>query len=67
VYSPADGSQPSLILKDDRSPCDNGADGWQYTDNATKITLCGKACDKVRSNRGARVDVVLGCPFQAVQ
>jgi Mg-chelatase subunit ChlD len=67
VYSPADGSQPSLILKDDRSPCDNGADGWQYTDNATKITLCGKACDEVRSNRGARVDVVLGCPFQAVQ
>jgi hypothetical protein len=67
VYSPPDRSKPSLILRDDRSPCDSGADGWQYADNATKIVLCGKACDKVRGNRGARVDVVLGCRSQIPQ
>jgi hypothetical protein len=68
VYSPSDGSKPSLILKDDRSACDSGADGWQYAaDDPAKILLCGKACDMVRGNRGARVDVVLGCPFQIPQ
>jgi hypothetical protein len=65
VYSPADGAEPKLILKDDRSGCDSGADGWQYTEDGTKIRLCGPTCQTVRKNRGARVDVVLGCPFRA--
>lgn len=65
VYSPANGSQPTLIFKDDHAACDTGADGWQYTDNGTKIELCGPSCTKVKNNRGARVDVVLGCPVRA--
>jgi hypothetical protein len=65
VYSPADGSAPKLIFKDDRAPCDSGADGWQYTDDMRKIRLCGPTCDRVRADRGARVDVVLGCPVRA--
>jgi hypothetical protein len=67
VYSPADGSEPSLILKDDRKACDSGADGWQYADNMAKIQLCGPSCDKVKKNPGARVDVVLGCAVRALQ
>jgi hypothetical protein len=62
VYSPADKSAPSLILKDDRAGCDSGADGWQYADDMRKIRLCGPACTRVRDDHGARVDVVLGCP-----
>jgi Mg-chelatase subunit ChlD len=67
VYSPADGSPPRLILKDDRVPCDRGADGWQLSEDTTKIEICGPTCDKVRADRGARVDVVLGCPVQGPQ
>lgn len=62
VYSPADGSKPELLFKDDR-PCEGGADGWQYSaDDMRKIRLCGHTCERVRGDRGARVDVVLGCP-----
>ncbi len=64
VYSPADGSDPRLILKDDR-PCDSGADGWQYAPDETNIRLCGPTCDSVRKDRGGRIDVVLGCPVRA--
>jgi hypothetical protein len=62
VYSPGDGQPPRLILKDDRVGCDDGAYGWQYTDGATRIRLCGQACSEVRRDPRARVDVVLGCP-----
>jgi hypothetical protein len=61
VYSPADGSAPVLIVQDDRAGCDDGANGWQYTADAKKIRLCGAACEAVRADHGARVDVVLGC------
>jgi hypothetical protein len=63
VYSPADGSAPALIPRDDHTGCDSGADGWQYADQMHKIRLCGDTCKSVRKDRGARVDVVLGCPF----
>ena len=62
VYSPPDGATPSIIPKDDRAACDEGANGWQYADGETKIRLCGPKCELVRSHPGARVDVVLGCP-----
>jgi hypothetical protein len=51
-----------LVPKDDRSPCDSGANGWQYSQDGNTILLCGPTCDTVRKDRGARVDVVLGCP-----
>lgn len=62
VYSPPDGTEPSIIPKDDRAACDAGANGWQYADGETKIRLCGPKCSLVRAHPGARVDVVLGCP-----
>jgi hypothetical protein len=65
VYSPGDGSPPRLILKDDRVACDRGADGWQLSEDASNIEICGPTCDKVKGDRGARVDVVLGCPVQS--
>jgi hypothetical protein len=62
VYSPGDGRPPRVIVKDDRVACTEGAYGWQYTDDATRIRLCGEACREVRRDPKARVDVVLGCP-----
>jgi hypothetical protein len=64
VYSPGDGSEPSVIAQDTRSACDAGANGWQYTEDGTSIRLCGPTCDTVRKDRGSRVDVVLGCPVK---
>jgi Mg-chelatase subunit ChlD len=64
VYSPGDRQPPRVILKDDRAACDQGAYGWQYTDDATRIRLCGQACSEVRRDPKARVDVVLGCPVR---
>jgi hypothetical protein len=67
IYSPADGSQPRLIPQDARKSCDRGADGWQYSEGKEKILLCGPTCERIRADRGARLDVVLGCPVQIVQ
>lgn len=47
------------ITKDDSKPCDQGADGWQYAQNNTKILLCGSACAAAKS--GGKIEVVLGC------
>jgi hypothetical protein len=49
------------ILQDNNAACDQGADGWQYAENDTKIVLCGPTCDKVKADPLARIDIVLGC------
>ncbi|MFO0762748.1 MAG: VWA domain-containing protein [Byssovorax sp.] len=37
-------------------------DGWDYTDGSqTKVKLYGPACDKYKSEKGAKVDIILGC------
>ncbi|HMJ57371.1 MAG TPA: vWA domain-containing protein [Polyangiaceae bacterium] len=59
-FTPGGGSAVP-ILQDNTAPCDQGADGWQYTDSDTKITLCGPTCAKVKSDSGARIEIVLGC------
>lgn len=64
IYSPGDGGDATLIVQDARSACDAGADGWQYSDDRTKILLCGPICETVRTDAGSRVDVVIGCPVQ---
>jgi hypothetical protein len=54
------------ILRDDSKDCDDGAEGWQYIDDFSKITLCGDICDQVRDEDGA-IRIVLGCPTQVVR
>jgi hypothetical protein len=63
VYTPSSGDA-EIIPQDTRAACDAGADGWQYNADQTKIRLCGARCDRVRTDQGGRVDVVLGCPVQ---
>jgi hypothetical protein len=64
VYSPGDGSAPYVVLQDPGPSCDQGANGWQYSDDQTKIRLCGQACDVARADGTGRLDVVLGCPVR---
>jgi len=51
----------------DPAPCDSGADGWQFakladgSDDLSRVVICGSACDQVRNDGAARVDVILGC------
>ena len=43
------------------------ADGWQFAKNPdgsndlSKVVLCGAACETVRGDADAQVDVILGC------
>jgi Mg-chelatase subunit ChlD len=67
VYTPHGGSDAILLYQDNHAGCDQGADGWQYAADNTKIRLCGPTCDNVRADPNARVEVVLGCPVQGPQ
>ncbi len=49
------------VPEDRTAPCDDGAHGWQYEDGHARVVLCGSACDALRSDRGAKVTVELGC------
>ncbi|HEX4353263.1 MAG TPA: vWA domain-containing protein, partial [Polyangiales bacterium] len=61
VFTP--NQKPRMVLpQDDHAPCNAGANGWQYNSAADQIQLCGDTCNAVRSDRGARIDIVLGCP-----
>lgn len=48
------------FVKDESKPCSEGANGWQYNKDQTKILLCGDACATARAG-GGRVDVIFGC------
>ncbi|MCH2108799.1 MAG: VWA domain-containing protein [Polyangiaceae bacterium] len=62
-YTPT-GESKRLILQD---PRDQGAEqcadaeGWQYSEDGSKIVLCGAVCDDVLADPGAQVRVVFGC------
>jgi hypothetical protein len=61
VYTPLEGKR-RVLPQDTHAPCESGADGWQYNAAGDQIRLCGNTCATIRSDRGARIDVVLGCP-----
>jgi hypothetical protein len=52
------------VLQDASLPCDEGAEGWQYSEDGSKIILCGTVCDRVQADPGGRVEIVLGCPTE---
>jgi hypothetical protein len=59
VYTERPQGAEQLIAQDAMSPCDGGANGWQYNDDKSKILLCGAACSAVR--RAASIRIALGC------
>jgi hypothetical protein len=51
----------------DPAACTAGSNGWQFakhsdgTNDLSRVVICGSACDRVRADPTARVDVILGC------
>jgi len=60
-YTPSAGGAPKDLVQDSSKACNEGANGWQYNADKTKILLCGDACKVLRDDPGTRVDVVFGC------
>jgi hypothetical protein len=54
------------LFRDDTAPCDQGAEGWQYTEDNSKIRLCGAVCDEVRADPLAQVIVSIGCEQRVI-
>ncbi len=65
TFNPSTGKDVN-VLKDDTEACDDGAQGWQYSADKTKIVLCGDICDDVKKDSGGEVSIVLGCPTEVV-
>lgn len=38
------------------------ANGWDYSDDSSRIELHGDACTQARDAQGGRIDVLFGCP-----
>ncbi len=55
------------VLQDRSAPCEDGAQGWQYTSDLSSIVLCGAICDAVRADPESEIRVVLGCPTAVVR
>ncbi len=60
TFAPGNGSEVT-VLRDDAS-CPDGAQGWQYSADRSKIVLCGSICDQVRADVSGQLSIVLGCP-----
>jgi hypothetical protein len=64
-YRPSSGS-PACFSYDPR-PCATSSNGWQFakradgSDDLSRVVICGSACEQVRADAMARVDVILGC------
>lgn len=55
------GGSKKDVFQDSSKGCAEGADGWQYSADKTRLYLCGPACEAVRSDPGAKVSVKFGC------
>lgn len=55
VIIEADGTE-SVVPRDP-----SRADGWDYSDDRTRIELHGAACERAEALRGGRIDVQFGC------
>ncbi len=61
------GTGDPVCFKYDDAPCAGGANGWQFaqrpdgTRDLSRVVICGAACESVRSDPAARVDVIHGC------
>jgi hypothetical protein len=59
-FKPGSGKTETIKL-DDTASCDE-ANGWQYSEDGSKIVLCGEACDRVQGDPDGEVRIQLGCP-----
>ncbi|HEX4340564.1 MAG TPA: vWA domain-containing protein [Polyangiaceae bacterium] len=59
VLTSGDGHE-TLVERDDSAGCTDG-DGWQYSSDHSRITLCTNTCASVRADSGAKIEVLVGC------
>ncbi len=57
VLFSAPGVETELILQDASGACN---DGWQYSDDGSRVLLCGSTCDRVRGSDGT-LTLEFGC------
>lgn len=63
-YTPGGGSLQTLGQVATAADCANG--GWYYDNPAapTKITLCPTTCSAVQADKGAKMEILIGCATQ---
>ena len=70
VYTPGTGPEQTFVYVGTAANCSKApSDGW-YFDNPTQPTqviLCSGACNVVKADPSAEVDVELGCPRQSLK
>ena len=65
-YQAGSGGVP-ICFKYDAGACEAGSNGWQFATKAdgtrdlSRVVICGSACEQVRNDKEAKVDVILGC------
>jgi hypothetical protein len=65
TYKPGKGDEETIGFDDQAASCDE-ADGWMYSDDRTKILLCGEVCDRVQADSRGEVRIALGCPTMRI-
>jgi len=61
------GQEPQCVPQSAALPCEAGAQGWQFaknadgTDDTSRVSICGSACEAIRADASPQVDIVLGC------
>jgi hypothetical protein len=67
TFTPSDTGEEEAVLRDrDAETCDE-ANGWQYSEDYTRVLLCGEICDRVIDDPEGEVKIVLGCRTQILQ
>ena len=59
-FTTSDGKTTTDVLQDSSGNCAD-VDGWQYSEDGTKILLCGADCDAARNDPGSKINVEFGC------
>lgn len=65
-YVAGKGGAPTCFPPDDRD-CATTANGWQFAHDASgeedrsKVVLCGDACETIKKDPKAQVDILVGC------
>lgn len=66
VQVSSNGGAPMCFVQD-KTDCGAGSNGWQFAKGASgaldrgRVVLCGAACDRIKQDPTAVVDVILGC------
>jgi hypothetical protein len=56
LFRPPGGEQERIV----QSPAGDACDGWRYSDDRSRVLLCGSTCDRVSSSTG-QLSIEFGC------